>query len=67
MVGRYYERSFVECITVGASIFMSSTVVVLNFLEVEEFEFSYGRAILGILVMQVTKFLIPRISYWGSC
>jgi hypothetical protein len=46
---------------------MSSTVVVLNFLDVEEFEFSYGRAILGILVMQVIYFLMLRISYWDSC
>lgn len=52
IAGRQLNRSYVECIAVGASIFMSSTVVVLNFLEVEEFEFSYGRAILGILVMQ---------------
>jgi Kef-type K+ transport system membrane component KefB len=52
LMGRQYDRSYAECITIGASVFMSSTVVVLNFLDVEEMEFSYGRSILGILVMQ---------------
>lgn len=55
MVGNIYGRPWAESITIGASVFLSSTVVVLNFLEVDEMDLTYGRSIMGILVMQVNQ------------
>lgn len=51
-IGRLLGSRFNEAMVVGASVFLSSTAVVIKFLSSEEYETAYGRPILGILVMQ---------------
>jgi Kef-type K+ transport system membrane component KefB len=51
-IGMWFEAKVPESIVVGASIFLSSTAVVLNLLKPQELDLSYGRSIMGILVAQ---------------
>lgn len=49
-VGRMMGVGVMEGVVIGASVFLSSTAVVLHFLKSEEQDLSYGRQIMGILV-----------------
>jgi hypothetical protein len=50
--GHFLKTKGSDVFVVGSSVFLSSTAVVLKCLTQEEFETTYGRPILGILVMQ---------------
>jgi len=50
--GHFLQTKGSDAFVVGSSVFLSSTAVVLKCLTQEEFETTYGRPILGILVMQ---------------
>ena len=52
LIGYFYEYNMPQSIILGASIFLSSTAVVLKCLSSEEAETGYGRAIIGMLVVQ---------------
>nr|KAJ3420987.1 Transmembrane and coiled-coil domains-containing protein 3 [Polyrhizophydium stewartii] len=52
MVGNQLGSKPAESLVVGASLSLSSTVVVLSFLKTNESETVYGRTIVGILIAQ---------------
>ncbi|KAI8903539.1 Sodium/hydrogen exchanger family-domain-containing protein [Gorgonomyces haynaldii] len=52
LLGQQYNRSFQEMTAIGSCIFLSSTAVVLHFLNPQDIEKSFGRTIVGILVTQ---------------
>ncbi|OAJ36044.1 hypothetical protein BDEG_20263 [Batrachochytrium dendrobatidis JEL423] len=51
-IGNKFGSRPSESLVVGASLFLSSTVVVLNFMKAGEVETQYGRNILGVLIAQ---------------
>ncbi|KAJ3293663.1 Transmembrane and coiled-coil domains-containing protein 3 [Borealophlyctis nickersoniae] len=71
VVGMYLQAGMKEAIVIGASVFLSSTAVVLKFLGPHDAETSYGRPIMGILVMQdvmlgVLLAVMPALEKSGS-
>ncbi|KAH6581482.1 hypothetical protein BASA61_009063 [Batrachochytrium salamandrivorans] len=52
LIGYKFESRLGESLIVGASLFLSSTAVVLNFLKTGEAETQYGRTIIGVLISQ---------------
>ena len=51
-IGRVFQGTIQESIMIGASVFLSSTAVVLHLIKPSELETVYGRNIIGILVVQ---------------
>lgn len=52
IIGLRNGRPMAESIAIGSCVFLSSTAVVLNFLDEKDGDLVYGRSIMGVLVAQ---------------